>query len=87
VAGFALVAQPKRIQDRPPAGDDTTPAEYVLIAQWSAMRGFDRSVDQADVVYSIDPSEHRWGPFVRVIRLGSASRLLQGSTVSDATPP
>jgi 4-amino-4-deoxy-L-arabinose transferase-like glycosyltransferase len=87
VAGFTLVAAPNRIQDRLPAWDDSTAAEYVLIAQWSAMRGFDRYVDQADVVYGIDPSEHRWGPFIRVIRLGSASRLLEGSTVSDATPP
>jgi hypothetical protein len=39
------------------------------------------------VVFGIDPSEHRWGPFIRVIRMGSSSRLLQGSTLSVAARP
>jgi 4-amino-4-deoxy-L-arabinose transferase-like glycosyltransferase len=89
VAGFTLVAARNQIPDRPSDGYDTKAAEYVLIAPWSerALRGFDQNFDQAAVVFGIDPSEHRWGPFIRVIRMGSSSRLLQGSTLSVAARP
>jgi hypothetical protein len=45
--------------------------EYVVVARWSAtaLPTDSRYVNAGNTVLRVDPSEQRWGPLVRIIRV------------------
>ena len=69
-AGFDVVDQPDRVEASP----DTyvkQGIDYVVIARYSAqaMPAYTTLVNAGRVVFQIEPSDERWGPFVRVVKL------------------
>ena len=45
--------------------------EYIVVARWSAkaLPTDSRYVNAGNTVLRVDPSEQRWGPLVRIIRV------------------
>jgi len=70
-AGYTVPDQPNRIDDEALDGELKNGLGYVLIARWSKgeLPNDSRIVNAGRVAFSIDPSDERWGPFVRVIQL------------------
>jgi len=70
-AGFAVVVHPNQIRDLPLEAYVADRVEYVVTAPESAgaLASCKKALCANDVMFGIDPSTERWGPYVRVIRL------------------
>jgi len=73
-AGFDLVDQPNDLSKESLDSYLKNGVKYVVIARWSsaALTAYGPFFDAGSVVFSIEPSEKRWGPFVRIVKLTRA---------------
>jgi 4-amino-4-deoxy-L-arabinose transferase-like glycosyltransferase len=70
-AGYDLLDEPNLIDDSALDAAMKKGLEYVVVARWSAkaLPTDSRYVNAGNTVLRVDPSEQRWGPLVRIIRV------------------
>jgi hypothetical protein len=70
-AGFQLLDDPNQIDDGALEAAIRNGLEYVVVARWSAaaLPTDSHVVNDGRVVFSVDPSNSRWGPVIRIVKV------------------
>jgi len=75
-AGFDVVERPNRFDEGSVDAYLRDGIEYVVIAPWSerALPAYRHFLQTSQVMLEVEPAVDRWGPFVRVVRIGHGDR-------------
>jgi 4-amino-4-deoxy-L-arabinose transferase-like glycosyltransferase len=70
-AGFELLDEPNLVDDSALDRAMRNGLEYIVVARWSAaaLPADSRIVNAGRLMLSVDPSNQRWGPLVRIIKV------------------
>ena len=78
-AGFDVVERPNRVDEGSIDAYVKDGIEYVVIAPWSehALPAYQHFLATSKVILEVLPSAERWGPYVRIVKIGRDDRAVR----------